>query len=120
MFKKNDDCYYPNPCEVDLMSLLSKGDTLINIADKTNVLDSTIRKRFESLRINLGVNTNAQLMFELGKVVVLNTLEQFAANENSEMQSMVKRYRYQYLPALGDPVKAALLNCEPLPDEKEK
>ena len=119
MFRKTDDRFYPNSCEVDLMSMLSKGNTLINIADKISVPDSTIRKRFENLRINLGVNTNAQMMFELGKVVLLNTLEQFAANENSEMQSMIKKFRYEYLPALKDLVKAALINCEKLPDEQE-
>jgi DNA-binding CsgD family transcriptional regulator len=67
MFKMTGVRFYPNPAEMDIMNMLSKGLTQANIADKLGVQHSTMRKRFENLRVNLGVNSNEQMMFEFGK-----------------------------------------------------
>ncbi len=120
MFKRSDARYYPNPAELDIMNLFSKGYTLINIAGKLGVLDCTARKRFENLRINLGVNTNAQMMFEFGKIGILNTFEQFAAKEHGELLILIKKYRNEFLPGIKDLGKAIVIDNEKPPEEQDK
>ena len=68
MFKLTDVRFYPNSAEMDILQMLSKGYTQLNIADKLGVRHCTMRKRCENLRINLGVKTNEQMMFEFGKL----------------------------------------------------
>jgi DNA-binding NarL/FixJ family response regulator len=59
--------YQPNAQGMQILHLLAKGFKQIEIARLLKTSAANMRWRITQLKINLGVKTIAQLMFEFGK-----------------------------------------------------
>ena len=56
--------FYPNDEDMKLLALKARGHTNKEIADHFGITEDLVRWRLQQLRLNLGVNNTAQLMYE--------------------------------------------------------
>ena len=117
MFKLTQCFFCPDKDGMQIMQMLAKGFRQPKIAIALKIRHGAIRQRLNQLRINLGVNTNEQMVHEFTKFTLLNHLKQFAANENSEAIELIKKYCSERLPHIEAFEKAMEAKIEKLADK---
>jgi DNA-binding NarL/FixJ family response regulator len=66
MFNRTGKKYHPDAIGMEVLQMMAKGYSGEKIAGILCIVHSTLRKRVETMKLKLGVDNIAQLMYQYG------------------------------------------------------
>jgi DNA-binding CsgD family transcriptional regulator len=109
--------FYPDNESMEILRMLSEGNTPEKVAAKLGIKHCALRQRISRLRVNLGTKTHGQMIHEFSKLLLIYNLKQYAAKENSDAIILIKKYCNEFLPHIESFEKAMETKIENLPED---